>query len=248
MTRNAIEDGPLRHRRSLPLLAIVMVALVAPASALAKKGGNPDATFIPDIAMCRPTSDADGLEILSNFYPGYWWDHTDLTVAAHVHPSATAEQRAAIADAISTWSTVLDDCFDGVVTLTDVSGQQRRAADIVIHYTPNAGGVVFAGIAICGDHKCQNVHVRTDLPKSLGVDPYPAFYLGWITMHELGHALGIGHATNLEESTDLMGYGWTQEIEPTLSQCDVEELAYVFAWAFAGTEPYQPGPGPFDCS
>jgi hypothetical protein len=31
---------------------------------------------------CRlPESDADALVILSNYYPGYWWDHTDLTIA-----------------------------------------------------------------------------------------------------------------------------------------------------------------------
>ena len=238
----------MRHRRAVPLLAIVVIAIVAPATALAKHGGNPDATFVPDVATCRPTSDAEGLEILNNYYPGYWWDHTDLTVAATVHPSATPEQRAAIADAIGTWSAVLDGCFGGLITLTNVTGQQRRFADIVIHYNPTAGGVVFGGYAICGDHGCPNVLVRSDLPKSLGSEPYPPYYLGWVTMHELGHALGIGHATNLEESTDLMGYGWTREIAPTLSQCDVEELAFVFAWAFAGTDPYPPGPGPFECS
>ena len=238
----------MRRRTVVPVLAILTASLIAPASAFAKHGGNPDATFVPDVAACRPTSDADSLDILSNFYPGYWWDHTDLTVVAKVHPSATPEQRAAIADAIATWDAVLRSCFDGLITLTDVTGQPRRGADIVVHYVPTAGGVVFAGYAVCGDHKCPNILVRTDLPPSLGVDPYEPFYLGWVTLHELGHALGLGHATNLEESTDLMGYGWTQEIEPILSQCDVEGIAHVFAWAFEGSEPYRPGPGPFDCA
>ena len=36
---------------------------------------------------CRlPESDAEALVILSNYYPGYWWDHTDLTIAVQAHP------------------------------------------------------------------------------------------------------------------------------------------------------------------
>ena len=61
-----------------------------------------------------------------------------------------------------------------------------------------------------------------------------------MTLHELGHALGLGHATNLLESTDLMGYGWPEFGDPVLSQCDVDALAFVFAWALEGAEPYPP--------
>jgi hypothetical protein len=46
--------------------------------------------------------DADALVILNNSYPGYWWDHTNLTVAVQAHPSATDEQLAAIRGAIAT--------------------------------------------------------------------------------------------------------------------------------------------------
>jgi hypothetical protein len=48
---------------------------------------------------------AEALVILSNYYPGYWWDHTELSIAVHAHPSATDEQLAAIDAAIETWST-----------------------------------------------------------------------------------------------------------------------------------------------
>jgi hypothetical protein len=232
-------------RKTLVTLLAALVVAALPLSALAK----PPAKNGP--VTCRlPASNADGLEILANYYPGYWWDHTDLTIAVRAHPSATKAQRAAISDAIATWSEVLHECFDGAITLFDVTSTGRnpqQAADIVVHYVPTAGGVVFGGYAICGDHGCPNILVRSDLPPSLGVDPYEPEYLGWVTQHEVGHALGLGHATNLLESTDLMGYGWPDLGDPVLSECDVAGLAFVFGWVFEGSDPHEPGPGPFLC-
>ena len=233
-------------KRSVLVVVVgILVALLSPLSAQAGPGGSRGGSGI----TCQlPESNAEGLEILSNYYPGYWWDHTDLTIAVQAHPSATDEQLAAIHEAIATWDAVLRECFDGLITLTDVTGSKRQAADIVVHYVPTAGGVVFGGYAICGDHGCPNILVRSDLPPSLDRDPYDPEYLGWVTLHEIGHALGLGHATNLLESTDLMGYGWPDLGDPVLSRCDIEALAFVFAWALEGAaEPYPPAEGPYEC-
>ena len=110
-----------------------------------------------------------------------------------------------------------------------------------------AGGSVFAGYAICGVSDCPNILVQSDLP-SLGIDQYTPEYFYWVVLHEIGHALGLGHATNLGESTDLMGYGWIGVGDAVLSDCDIDALAYIFAWALNGTEPAPPGPGPYECS
>ena len=225
------------------MIIVALVALLVPMSAQAAGGAAKQSCNLPE-------SNAEGLVILNNYYPGYWWDHTNLTVTVQAHPSATAAQLGAIHDAIETWSNVLDDCFDGLITLTDVTGAQnrRRGVDIIVHYVPTAGGVVFGGYAICGDHKCNNIMVRSDLPPSYNLPPYDPEYLGRVTQHELGHALGLGHATNLLESTDLMGYGWPDLGDPVLSDCDVDALRFVFAWVFEGSAPHEPAQGPYDCS
>ena len=241
----------MRFRRSMTM-AMLLALIAVPSGALAKTGGATTSQVSPDPVTCDlPESDAEALVILSDYYPGYWWDHTNLTIAVQAHPKASDEQVDAIHGAIETWSDVLSDCFDGAITLTDVSGQApnpQKAADIVVHYVPTAGGVVFGGYAICGDHGCPNIMVRSDLPPSLDADPYDPEYLGWVTLHEIGHALGLGHATNLLESTDLMGYGWPDLGDPVLSQCDVEAIAFVFAWYFEGSEPHPPASGPFPCT
>jgi hypothetical protein len=235
------------RRAVLVIVVTALTAILSPVSAHARPGGG--STGGSGTSCNLPESDAEALVILNNYYPNrYWWDHTDLTVAVQAHPRATQEQLAAIQGAIATWNQVLVDCFDGLITLTDVTGSKRQAADIIVHYVPTAGGVVFGGYAICGAGGCNNVLVRSDLPPSLDREPYDPQYLGWVTLHELGHALGLGHATNLLESTDLMGYGWPDLGDPVLSDCDVDALAFVFAWALEGSEPRPPAAGPYDCS
>ena len=226
------------------VVVVFVIAFLLPLSA--------GAGAAPKDRGCRlPESNAESLDILSNFYPGYWWDHTDLTVAVQAHPKATQAQLDAIHDAIAIWDAALRACFDDLISLTDVTGtspSEQKAGDIVVHYVPRAGGVVFGGYAICGDHGCPNILVRSDLPPSLDSEPYDPEYLGWVTQHELGHALGLGHATNLLESTDLMGYGWPDLGDPVLSDCDLDAIAFVFAWVFEGSDPHPPAEGPYDCS
>jgi hypothetical protein len=235
----------MRVRSALVAATAVVLLLPGPAFAAAPNESSAQTS-------CHlPDSDAESLELLSTYYQGYWWDHTDLTIAVQAHPNADEAKVRGIHDAIDTWSEVLLDCFDGLITLTDVTGtgnNPQQAADIVVHYVPHFGGVVFAGQALCGRHDCGNVIVGSEFPPSLDEEGYTPEYLGWVTLHEVGHALGLGHATNLEESTDLMGYGWPDLGDPVLSDCDLDAIAFVFAWVFEGGEPHPPEAGPYDCS
>jgi hypothetical protein len=234
-------------KKPIVLLGVLALVLALPLGASAAKA--PALT----IKTGATPSNTDEILILHGAftYPGYWWDHTHLTVAVQDHPNADPVLVNAVHEAIATWDRVLRKEFGGLITMTDISSQltANHKADIVVHYNPTAGGVVFGGVARCGDHKCQNVIVRSDLPEGyFGQEIiYSPLHLYRVTLHELGHALGLGHALPLLESTDLMGYGWPGLGEPVLSDCDLEGIAYVFQWAFEGSEPYPPTAATVDC-
>ena len=66
------------------------------------------------------------------------WDDADITVAVQAAPNVDQEYVDAAQDAIAAWADVIEACFDGLITLTDVTDDPTnpQSADIVLHYAP----------------------------------------------------------------------------------------------------------------
>ena len=88
-------------------------------------------------------SDAESIALLHGYYPGYWWDHTDLTVAVQAARNVDPELREAIHERSRRGARHREENFP-TVSLTDVTDTARNPhrADIVVHYVPHAGGIV----------------------------------------------------------------------------------------------------------
>ena len=125
---------------------------------LAAVTAAPRAGAVTPLRPAPTPGDTDSVLILHGAFtdPGYWWDHTDLTVAVQAHPKVDEASLAAVHPAIADWDYALRQEFGGLITLTDVTDEftAKHKADIVLHYNPTAGGTVFGGVAISGANTC----------------------------------------------------------------------------------------------
>jgi len=219
--------------KAVALAAVILVSLQTTAS-----GAEPVVNF--------GASDATSVDVISgtkSTQNAYWWDHTNLTVLVSSEPHADPAFVQALRDAIALWRSTLAQQLPQI-SLTDVTGKSNKA-DITLRYDPTFGGINWAGLARCsGAQKC-NISVRSDLNqnsvKKQGEPPFTTLQVERNAIHELGHALGLGHAAPLNESTDLMAYGWIHprpDLTPTLSTCDLNGIRAAFSWVFANEAPH----------
>ena len=193
----------------------------------------------------EPTpADTDSVLLLHGAftYPGYWWDHTELTAAVQAHPKVSAGLARCRASAIADWNAALEEEFGGLITLTDVTDQYtaKHKADIVLHYNPTAGGTVFGGYAICG-----RAHLpERDGPLGPAAEPRARSVLAAVPVlrddARAGPCAGARSRRAFVESTDLMGYGWSRA-SGTSRRCPSaisRGFEVVFAWAMEGVDPY----------
>jgi hypothetical protein len=222
-------------RRQLRAIGLGLVVLVSASQVAAEE---PVFVYGP--------SDADSIAVESGFHYNmnfFWWNHPNLTVAVRSAPNVDAAKLQAVRDAIGVWNTILAVQLPEI-SLTEVTDSAQSNPDIILHYVPHAGGVVWGGITIGAAQHSPNVMVRSDEPPGGPYADFDALRVERTTLHEIGHALGIGHAAPLDRSRDIMGYGWSNaspDLVPIISDCDLDAIRATFSWLFAN-EPPHPSP------
>jgi len=160
----------------------------------------------------------------------------------------------AVKDAINAWTTKLNG-----LKFTEISGKMN-SADIMINLDKSGSRSSVNNIAtVTNNHRVDTVgqtmtsvdntglinNAITTVYESAFGSPFNKAQIKQIAMHEIGHALGIGHANF---KGDLMSPVLNDEIG-TISQCDVSAVLAANQWELgaSGIIPQAPKVGQINC-
>ena len=160
----------------------------------------------------------------------------------------------AVKDALDAWTTKLNG-----LKFTEISGKMN-SADIMINLDKNGKRNSVNNIAsVTNNHRVDNVGQTMTSVDNTGLisnaimtvyesvfgSPFNKAQIKQIAMHEIGHALGIGHANF---KGDLMSPVLNDEIG-TISQCDVSAVLAANRWGLgaSGIIPQAPKVDQINC-
>jgi hypothetical protein len=135
------------------------------------------------------------------------------------------------------------------------TSSENDEEDIGVQFVDGFGGMIAGATMIKYDDEGLINKATIILPKAafyveyesetFGVQ-YSSQKLEEITVHEMGHALGLGHA-NFDG--DLMSQTLGNEHTVKISECDVTGVLYANQWKLMNndSEPYDPKEGKVDC-
>jgi hypothetical protein len=135
------------------------------------------------------------------------------------------------------------------------TSSENDEGDIEVQFVDGFGGMIAGATMIKYDDEGLINKATIILPKAafyveyesetFGVQ-YSSQKLEEITVHEMGHALGLGHA-NFDG--DLMSQTLGNEQTVNISECDVTGVLYANQWKLMNndSEPYDPKEGKVDC-
>jgi Matrixin len=159
----------------------------------------------------------------------------------------------AVKAAVNAWTTKLNG-----LKFTEISGK-TNSADITINFDNNGKSSLNNLATVKGSHRVDTVGQTMTTVSSTGLisnavttvsenafgSPFSKAQIKQIAMHEIGHALGIGHANF---KGDLMSPMLNDEIG-TISQCDVRAVLAANQWELgaAGLTPEAPKVDQINC-